>query len=58
MAMSERRQEALAYIEVARRMINDGRNAIPELEAAIASLRIDAGDLPPTAQAPLRKQPS
>jgi hypothetical protein len=38
---------ALIYIEQARRYIQTGVDAIPALEAALACLRIEAGEQPP-----------
>jgi hypothetical protein len=44
---SPRGRQALAYVHCARRKIENGEDAIPELGAAITALRIEAGELPP-----------
>lgn len=46
-AQSRNGTSALIYIEQARRHVQSGLDAIPALEAAIACLRVEAGELPP-----------
>ena len=42
---SARGRQALAWIDYARREVENGKDAIPALDTAIAALRIEAGEL-------------
>ena len=45
-SQSERGRQALFYVDQARRKIENGEDAIPDLDTAIAVLRVEVGGLP------------